>query len=240
VTSFQAFSCGTVTTRSNRGPDGFITVPVPVYLIEHPQGRVLVDTGLHPEAQQRIGRLGKVMRCDLPAGHDVASRLASLDLDPADLRCLVNTHLHFDHAGGNGLIPDAVEVVVQRAEWAAAHDPDGIERNMFVPADYDHGQPVLEVTGEHDLFGDGEIVLLPTPGHTPGHQSILLSGATLLVGDACYFADWLDSEESPPYGDDKAEELRSLRMVRSMRDRGIRLVFGHDPPEWLALPERIG
>jgi glyoxylase-like metal-dependent hydrolase (beta-lactamase superfamily II) len=99
---------------------------------------------------------------------------------------------------------------------------------------------VREVEGEHDLFGDGEIVLVPTPGHTPGHQSILLSGDTLLVGDACYFADWLDSELSPPYGYDKQQELRSLRTVRAMRDEGVRMVFGHDPRRWANLPERVG
>jgi len=214
-------------------------VPVPVYLVDHAQGPVLVDTGLHPETMQRIGRLGDRMRCNLPHGDDVASRLTALGVAPSDLRCIVNTHVHFDHAGGNGLIPDSVEVVVQRAEWAAAHDAEGIRRNAYFPADYDCGHDVREVEGRHDLFGDGEIVLVPTPGHTPGHQSILLSGDTLLVADACYFADWLDTETSPPYGHDKEEELRSLRTVRAMRDDGLRLVFGHDPREWASLPERV-
>lgn len=237
--SFKVFSCGAISTPFRGAEHGRITVPVPVYLIEHPQGPVLVDTGLHRDAQERIGRIGEWMRCELPPDHDVASRLAALGLEPADIRCVVNTHLHFDHAGGNGLIPDSVEVVVQHAEWAAAHDPEDIKRNAYIPDDYRHGYVVREVAGEHDLFGDGEIVLIPTPGHTPGHQSVLLSSNTLLIGDACYFADWLDSELSPPYGHDKEEELRSLRRVRAMRDEGVRMVFGHDPQEWAKLPERI-
>jgi N-acyl homoserine lactone hydrolase len=239
VTSFKVFSCGTVTSPLRGGEDGRITVPVPVYVIEHPDGTVLVDTGLHPDAQQRIGPLGTVMQCQLPEDHDVASRLTALGTEPESLRFLVNTHVHFDHAGGNYAIPGSIELVIQREEWKRAHEPDAIARNGYNPDDYDHGHSVTEVEGEHDLFGDGEVVLIPTPGHTPGHQSILLSGETLLLGDACYFVDWLESEESPPYGWDKEQELRSLRKVRAMRDDGIRLVFGHDPEEWAKLPERV-
>lgn len=94
--------------------------------------------------------------------------------------------------------------------------------------------------GEHDLYGDGSVVLLPTPGHTPGHQSLRLrlEGEELvLCADACYFADWMDSEETPPYGFDKHQELASLRKLRSLRDAGSRLIFGHDGEQWAALPQ---
>jgi glyoxylase-like metal-dependent hydrolase (beta-lactamase superfamily II) len=237
------FTCGTVTAPFRGGENNEIRVPVPCYLIEHEQGRVLVDTGMHPDVRQdprgRIGWVADMMRLDLPEGEDVAARLQAIGVEPGSLRYLVNTHLHFDHAGGNELIPEEVELVIQRREWEAGHDDDEIKSNVYNPSDYDQAREVLAVDGEHDLFDDGKIVLLPTPGHTPGHQSLRLDldGADVLIcADACYFEDWLDSEEMPPYGFDKDQELASLRRVRALRDAGAWTIFGHDPAQWASLP----
>jgi glyoxylase-like metal-dependent hydrolase (beta-lactamase superfamily II) len=239
-----AFQCGTVAGPFRGEEAGDVAVPVPCYLIEHSRGLALIDTGLHPgmrtDPHSRIGWVADLLRCELPEGEDVAARLGVLGVDPAELRYLVNTHLHFDHAGGNGEIPEGVELVVQRSEWAAGHDRAGIEANFYNPADYGQNRPVLEVDGEHDLFGDGTVVCLPTPGHTPGHQSIRLNLAgadTVICADAAYFADWLDTEETPPHGFDKELELRSLRRLRMLRDGGARLLYGHDPGEWARLPK---
>ena len=132
--------------------------------------------------------------------------------------------------------------MVQRSEWAAAHDAAEIEANHYGPADFDgHGHEIVEVDGEHDLFGDGSVLLLPTFGHTPGHQSVLLraeSGDVVLCADACYFLPWIDTEESPPHGRDKEAELQSLRRLRALRDGGARLIPGHDSAFWETLPRR--
>jgi len=237
----SVFTCGTVTSAFSGG--GEITVPVPTYLIEHEKGHVLVDTGMHPavrnDPRERLGWVADLMRVDLPEGEDVAARLRTIGVEPGSLRYLVNTHLHFDHAGGNELIPENVELVIQRREWRAGHDEGEIKSNVYAPADYDQPRPVLEAEGEHDLFGDGTIVLMPTPGHTPGHQSLRLrlDGAdVVLTADACYFADWMDSEQTPPYGFDKDEEVDSVRRLRALRDAGAWLIFGHDPEQWATLP----
>jgi N-acyl homoserine lactone hydrolase len=239
-----AFTCGSVTSPFRGEPGGEIRVPVPCYLIEHEQGNVLVDTGMHPDVRAdphaRIGRVADLMRLDMPEGEDIAARLRAFGVEPGSLRYLVNTHLHFDHAGGNELIPDDVELVIQRREWQAGHDKDEIKSNVFIPADYDQPRPVLEVDGEHDLFGDGTVVLLPTPGHTPGHQSLRLSldGAELILcADACYFRDWLDTEQTPPYGHDKQQEVESMRRLRALRDAGAHMVYGHDPKQWARVPQ---
>jgi glyoxylase-like metal-dependent hydrolase (beta-lactamase superfamily II) len=239
-----AFTCGSVTAAFGGNERGEIRVPVPCYLIEHEQGRVLVDTGMHPgvrdDPRARIGWVADLMRCELPEGEDVGSRLRALGVDPGSLRYLVNTHLHFDHAGGNELIPEGVELVVQRREWSAGHDEREVKANAYNRSDYGQPRPVLEVEGEHDLFGDDSIVLLPTPGHTPGHQSLHLhlDGADLVIcADACYFADWMDSEETPPYGFDKGQEVDSLRRLRALRDGGARMLYGHDPEQWATVPQ---
>ena len=242
--NLYALTCGYVSSSFRGGERGAVRVPVPCYLIEHDQGLVLVDTGSHPgvrdDPHARLGWVADLMHVELPAGEDIASRLDAIEVDPASLRYLVNTHLHFDHAGGNELIPASVELVVQRREWLAGHDAEEIRANAYNPADYDQPRAVREVDGEHDLFGDGAIVLLPTPGHTPGHQSLRLrlDGADLVIcADACYFADWMDSEEMPPYGFDKRQELESLRRLRGLRDAGAIMLYGHDPAQWANVPQ---
>jgi N-acyl homoserine lactone hydrolase len=239
-----AFTCGSVTAPFRGEGHGEVSVPVPAYLIEHEQGRVLVDTGLHPavraDARARIGWVADLMRLELPEGEDIGSRLRSIGVDPGSLRYLVNTHLHFDHAGGNELIPRDVELVLQAREWRAGHEVGEVEANVYNRLDYDQPRSVLAVEGEHDLFGDGTIVLLPTPGHTPGHQSLRLrlDGADVVIcADACYFSDWLDSEETPTYGFDKQQEVESVRRLRALRDAGARMLFGHDPEQWETVPQ---
>jgi N-acyl homoserine lactone hydrolase len=239
-----AFTCGSVTAAFRGEERAEVRVPVPSYLIEHGQGRVLVDTGLHPavrdDPRARLGWVSDLMRVELPDSEDIDSRLRAVGVAPESLRYLVNTHLHFDHAGGNELIPDAVDLVVQRREWRAGHEEREVEANVYNRSDYDQPRAVLEVEGEHDLFGDGTVVLLPTPGHTPGHQSLRLrlDGAeVVLCADACYFSDWMDSEQTPPYGFDKGQEVESVRRLRALRDAGAWMLYGHDPDQWATVPQ---
>jgi len=110
-----AFTCGTVTGDFGRllqGGEGNITLPVPVYLIEHRNGLALFDTGLHPDCQRdppgRLGaRLAELFQIKFRAGDEVSARLAAIGRDPAEIDLLINSHFHFDHVGGNALIPNA-------------------------------------------------------------------------------------------------------------------------------------
>jgi glyoxylase-like metal-dependent hydrolase (beta-lactamase superfamily II) len=197
-----AFTCGWLTgdlAGFLAGETGRIRVPIPCFLIEHPRGRVLFDSGLHPATQTdpaaRLGRLAPFFDVEFGPGEEVSARLAALGVDAGRVDWLVNSHLHFDHTGGNALVPNA-RLVVQRREWEAGQDADLRARNAYDPADYDHGHDLLAVDGEYDLFGDGRIVCLPTYGHTPGHQSLrvrLDDGDVILTGDACYLRATLES-----------------------------------------------
>ena len=108
-----AFTCGTVTGEFGRlmeGGEGDITLPVPVFLIEHPRGRALFDTGLHPDCQRdparRLGtRLAGQFRIGFQPGEEVSARLEAIDRDPGTIDLVINSHFHFDHVGGNALIP---------------------------------------------------------------------------------------------------------------------------------------
>ncbi len=152
------------------GTEGTIRFPVPAYLIEHPKGRVLFDTGLHPQSQHdahgRIGELANFFHVEFRPGEDIKSRLEQLEVDADRIDYVINSHLHFDHTGGNELVPNA-RIVIQEQEWEAGHLPELIEANGFNPNDYEHGHLVKQITGEFDLFGDGTVVTVPTFGHTP-------------------------------------------------------------------------
>src|SRR5438874_10847205 len=154
---------------------GRLRVPVPCYLIDHPRGKVVFDTGLHVAIQSdpaaRLGILARFFAVTFHAGEDIAARLAALDVDAARIHHLVTSHLHFDHAGGNTALPNA-RVVIQRREWEAGRDADRIAASGYNPADYDTGQDIPTIHGEHDLFGDRPVACLPTPGHTPRHPSL--------------------------------------------------------------------
>jgi len=129
--SVHAFTCGHLEGELDRvmeGGTGEIAMPVPVFLIEHPKGRVLFDTGLHPDCQHDpLGRLGERMaslyNIRFSPGEKIDSRLEAIDRDPARIDLIINSHFHFDHVGGNALIPNAT-MIVQRREWEARLNTD--------------------------------------------------------------------------------------------------------------------
>jgi N-acyl homoserine lactone hydrolase len=121
-------------------------------------------------------------------------------------------------------------VVLQRVEWEAGHDRAAVRRNFFMPRDYaiDERRLVL-VDGDHDLFGDGSIELLLTPGHTPGHQSVRVGGQLVIGGDVAHFASTLDDRRFPSFADDFEAQACSADRLCALRDGGMRVQPGHDP-----------
>jgi N-acyl homoserine lactone hydrolase len=241
-----AMTCGWLTGATAgflAGEPGRLRVPVPCFLIDHPRGRVLFDSGMHPTTQTdpagRLGSAAPFFDVEFHPGEEVAARLQALDVEPRAIRYLINSHLHFDHTGGNATIPNA-QLVVQRAEWDAGHDADLIRKNFYDPKDYDAGHDVLQVDGEHDLFGDGRVVCIPTYGHTPGHQSLrvrLDGGEVVLTGDACYLRRTLEELRLPSVVYDEQGMRQSLLRLRALRDAGARIFYGHDPEFWKTVPQ---
>ena len=241
-----ALSCGHLTGRMRdmmEGGEGDVLLPISTYLIEHPKGRVMFDSGMHTACQSdpagRLGATARLFGFHYTAGEEVGARLQSIDRDPARVDWLVNSHLHFDHCGGNAQLPNAT-VVVQRAELEAAKDPELAARTGLGREDWDTGQPLRVVDGEFDLFGDGRVTCIPTPGHTPGHQSLRLrldSGEVVLAGDACYFCRTLTERRLPRFVHDRAQMLQSLDRLAELQRGGARIFYGHDIEFWRALPQ---
>jgi N-acyl homoserine lactone hydrolase len=242
-----AMTCGWLRGDFGRlmeGGEGEIDLPIPSYLIEHPKGTALFDTGLHPACQHdpaaRVGeRVAGLFRFNFHPGEDIAARLAALGRDPARIDLIITSHLHFDHVGGNALLPNAT-VIVQRREWQAGLDPDMARQRGFDRQDYDLGHKILQVDGEHDVFGDGSVVCLPTFGHTPGHQSLklrLATGEIVLTADSCYFCRTLREQRLPIYTHDREAMYASLDRLAQLEAGGARLFFGHDPEFWATVPQ---
>jgi N-acyl homoserine lactone hydrolase len=215
--------------RAGESMERQVRFPVPVYLIEVGEERILVDTGLNPGAA-----------ADAASHYDGAESLGFFRLEQevplqsqVDLESLtkvVITHLHFDHAGGLALLPDSLPIHMQRREWEAAQDPDAIARNFFLPRDYEGIEDrVVVVDGDHNLLGDGSVELLFTPGHTPGHQSVRVEEGLVIGGDVTHFAAGLDDHRLPIFGDDLEVQLASAERLRALRDAGAEVRPGHDP-----------
>jgi len=222
---------------------GHIKIPVPVYLIEHPKGYALFDTGIHPDCQHdphgRLGWIADLFDVHFRPGEDIVGRLAALEIDPGRIDYVVSSHLHFDHVGGNALLPNA-RVVIQAREWDAGRVPELMQANAYDPRDYDLGHSIMQIDGDHDLFGDGSVVLFATYGHTPGHQSLrlkLASGEVVLAGDSCYLRQTLEDLDLPKHAHDRAQMIESLQMLRRLRAAGARIFYGHDPEFWSDVPQ---
>src|SRR5437762_6944655 len=117
-----AFTCGHLTgelAHLMEGGEGKIRLPIPAYLIEHPKGTALFDTGMHPDCQRdpaaRLGaRLTSLFDFDYHPGEEISARVEALGRDPAKIDLVINSHFHFDHVGGNALIPNATMLVQRR------------------------------------------------------------------------------------------------------------------------------
>ena len=230
--TITALDCGWMRTQERTltagGSRDEFSFPVPAYLVRHDQGEVVFDAGLHPDlatSDERLGVSARTFTIELEPGGTIGPRLAALDVDPDGRLTAIISHCHFDHVGGLVELPNA-RVLVQGNEWRA-----GLTGERLATPMADLGHDVLELDGEHDVFGDGTVMCIPTPGHTCGHQSLRVltaAGPVILASDACYFAHTLDDEVLPPYSFDEDQQRRSLAMLQRERAAGTTIIPGHD------------
>ena len=200
------------------------------YLIKHAQGWMLWDTGVMDAI---AGMPGGLRPADPKATHwkrakTLASQLAELGLKPSDIKYLAISHTHADHTGNVGLFPQST-LLVQKSEyeWPA---PAG-QPPRFKPE-----HPVRKLEGDHDVFGDGSVTILSTPGHTPGHQSLLVklpkTGAVVLSGDVTHFKDNWDNRRVPAMNTSKDQSAASMqRMADLIAREKAQFWINHDKPQ---------
>lgn len=249
MTTLTRLNCGKLhgdLAMFETGAEGQVTLPVNAWLVRHPRGSVLFDTGMPATfvgGSDRVTRISEEVKVGFGAGDTVEAQLQTASLDPGRVDVVVVSHLHFDHVGGLSMIPNAT-LVIQRKEWeagmAVSHDAETFHERK----DYDLGHTLRLIDGEHDLFGDGALVCIPTPGHTVGHQSLRLRLATgqqlVLTADCCYFARTLDGGALPTFGHDLDEQQRSIARLRKLRDDGTTIIPGHDIDVVRSMPRVLG
>ncbi len=186
------------------------------FAIEHPEGTVVVDAGQDPDyrtpAWDLYGRTA--VEFEVGEADRLETRLREVGVDPTSVRNHVFTHLHVDHVGA-GCLPGAT-AVVHEEEWRAASRP-GARLRGYIRAGIDDPQTV---SGDHDLYGDGTIRLLATPGHTAGHQSVLVTpteGPPILVtGDAVYSEAALLERRNDGVGVNPKQARASIDRLRDL------------------------
>lgn len=213
------------------------TLPVHVYLVRHPEGDCLFDTGQSARAASpgyfpRWYPFFRLARFELGPEDEAVAQLRRLGLSTEDLRWVVLSHLHTDHAGGLAAFPGA-DLVVSRVEWTRAVGWGGRLRGylpQYLPADlapvlvdFD-GPGIGPFPGSFALTEDRALLLVPTPGHTPGHMSLLVDGAYLLAGDLCESDDQLEYVNPP--------------LARYCRDEELAVLTTHDPEAPARLRDR--
>jgi N-acyl homoserine lactone hydrolase len=220
---------------------------VPAFLLEHPgAGAVLIDTGFHPsvavDPRKNLGRIQSTLFKDIEMdpGQAATAQLRRKGIEPAQVKSVVMTHLHPDHASAISEFPGAT-FVVSKAEWAAATSQGPL--HGYVKRQFDHAfdYRLLDFEGPDvesfatfgrslDLFGDGSVRCVYTPGHTPGHLSVVLRlrrREALVAADAVYLRRNLDEMRlSHRTADDHLSE-RSLREIRR---------YAQDTPDALIIP----
>jgi glyoxylase-like metal-dependent hydrolase (beta-lactamase superfamily II) len=218
-----------------------IELPVSSALLRHDQANVLFDTGCHPSvsenAEGRWGGLAKLMVPIMQPGDNILTGLAELGLQPDDIDVVINSHLHPDHCGCNGFFRKAT-FICHAEEVAAARKP-GSEESGYIAADWDQPIPFDAIERQRDVFGDGRIVLVPLPGHTPGSIGALTqldrSGQYLLAGDTVSLRQTLDSGILPRNTWNADALAKSLVEVRHIEASDTTIICSHDAEQWDSL-----
>jgi N-acyl homoserine lactone hydrolase len=195
------------------------------WLIKHGSQWLLWDTGV-PEAAlndpQGWSTLPKLIVYHLDKS--VTDQLAEIALKPGDIGRVAISHTHGDHIGNMALFPNAT-ILMQRAEYSWIHSPNGPNDNvnqLMALARQLLGEPkhLQLIDGDTDVFGDGSVTLVSTPGHTPGHQSLLVrlrnSGFIMLSGDVAHLQENFAKNIVPDLNTDKAASIASMARVRQL------------------------
>ncbi len=210
--------------------------PYFVYVVKHPEGVVLFDSGAHPDfATDPVGRMGAAAEdfvVKVGAGDAIEPVLARIDLTPDDIDLVVQSHLHFDHAGGLHAFP-RTPVMVQRAELEFAADPPADQRDIYIADDFAPVDDWRLLDGDEDVFGDGRLTVVATPGHTKGHQSLLVrlddGRAIFLLADAAYLLEKMRMRRPPGVLWDEGAMLNTWDRVEALeREHGAFLITTHD------------
>lgn len=216
----------------------YLALPTPCYLIQHGKDWLLWDTGLsdklaaEPHGKEIFGGRFSVKRT-------LAAQLSALGLKPDDIRYVGISHLHFDHTGNLGLFPKSTFLIASEELTAARakKPPFGVDPASIAPL----AKAKIETFElDHDVFGDGTVTMLKTPGHTAGHRSLMLklpkAGILLITGDLYHTHENYDKGLVPRINQ-RADTLASMdRFAKIKASTNARVIIQHAPEDFAAMP----
>lgn len=208
------------------------------YLIRHGDAYLLWDTGLSKEYLNKPFTQGKEDSNSLAT--TVVDQLAKIGIKPAQISLIGISHYHYDHIGQAADFPQAKLLIGER-DFDVLSKPGQEERAKFFSPWLQKGAKLEKVNGDFDVFGDGSVVMLDLPGHTPGHHGLLVQlpkrGAVLLSGDVVHLRENLESAGVPSFNTDRAQSLSSMdRFSKLARNLNATLIIQHEEKDVAKLP----
>ena len=232
-----------------------IQVPIGFFVIKHPKGNVLFDTGNNDKLitdSTYWGKLASVFEAKMTPEDAIDAQLAKIGLKPDDIKYVVVSHMHLDHGGNVGKFPNST-LIIQDDELTFAMFPDEPFAGGYIPGDAQvlrspvgTSKPSLmemvRLEGDYDIFGDGSIVVHRSRGHTKGSQMLVVrlpkAGTTILTGDAAYFRDNVEKNLIPNIvlAYDPAGIVKGYNWIRRMMaTENANFFTAHDPDAFKAM-----
>ena len=227
-----------------------IKIPINMWILDHPKGLVVYDTGNNVAisdgqcATHWVKGMCDFLQPDQTRDDVIDRQLEKLGYSVDDVKIVITSHSHLDHIGNIEMFPNAIHVI-QKKELYQAWWPEKFQRGgAHVLADYDDAREFnyFELDGDYDLFGDGSVVVLSTPGHTLGHQSVKVqlpeTGTVILSQDAIWMEENL---EGYPAGLNYSilDYTNSINRLKMMRDvENAQVWFGHSMNQYEKMGEK--
>ena len=233
IKDYNAFFSDTLAYKP--GPK---TVTDSCYLVQNGSRYMLWDTGL-PAAL--AGNSTDAGFAKLSLGKTIEQQLAALGVEPGQVEMVGISHWHFDHVGQAQHFPNARLLIGKGDAEALRATPAPDEDSVKALAHWLTGTGKLQaVTGDHDVFGDGRVMMLKTPGHTAGHNALLVrlaSGPVLLTGDLYHFTEQVPHRGMPAWNHSRADTLASMdRFDRLATNLNAKVIIQHEPSDVAKLP----
>jgi N-acyl homoserine lactone hydrolase len=223
-------------------------IPIPFLMIRHGKEWIAFDTGCNAEAaRDPVGYLGeeaaKAFSPVIGPSQEFQRAIKILGLKPADLKAVVISHGHFDHAGAiEDFLGTNVPIYFQKAELAEIRKIVESQqmRTAYIPVDFKHLKQlnIQEIEGPFDIFGDKSVIVFPTPGHTRGHQSLYVKPtegkAFIYTADALYTLENMEKSIPPPPAlvADLSLFMQTINWFKLEEWTGVTIVPSHDPEYW--------
>ena len=208
-----------------------INMPVPCFLIRHSAGDLMWDTGMS-RSRTDLGYWAT-------PGASLVGQLRGLGLAPADIRFLSLSHGHWDHSGNAGLFAGSTWIVNPDERALMFDDENRASASMDDYGSLEDAEALL-VTDDHDVFGDGSVVIIQAPGHTPGHTVLLVrladAGPIMLSGDLWHQVESRSGRRVPVYNTSRAQTLASMDRVEALvAETGARVIVQHELADYESL-----